>query len=172
MRRRIRGAPKPVTDHASHQSACAAFWAEARRQVPALPAEIARDIWFFGDSPELAASLAELVMTGPKRATTGLLAEMQAEGLALPTVGGYSLVTDYHGAPLMILRSTRVDIQPFATVDADFAAAEGEGDGSLAYWRDAHERYFKRSCARLGIAWRRDLEVICERFEVVYAAPR
>jgi uncharacterized protein YhfF len=172
MRRSIRGAPIPVTDHASHQTAYAAFWAEARRQVPALPAEIAGDIWFFGDSPQLAASLAELVLNGPKRATTGLLAEMQAEGLPLPKVGGYSLVTDYHGVPLMILRSTRVDIQPFATVDADFAAAEGEGDGSLAYWQDAHERYFKRSCARLGITWRPDLDVICERFEVVYPTGR
>lgn len=157
---------------ADHKAANEAFWAAARREVPGLPADVASDIWFFGDSPELAAALADLVLNGPKRATTGLLAEMQAEGLPLPQTGGYSLVTDYHGTPLMILRSTRVDIQPFETVDADFAAAEGEGDGSLCYWRDAHERYFKRSCARIGIDWRPDLEVICERFEVVYPVRR
>lgn len=148
--------------------AIAAFWAAAREALPNLPATINADIWFFGDSQELSVSLAALVLSGPKRATTGLIAEMMADGAALPHAGGLSLVTDYHGEPLMILRSTRVDTLPFNAVDADFAAAEGEGDGSLRYWQDAHERYFKRSCQRIGIAWRPDLPVVCERFEVLY----
>jgi uncharacterized protein YhfF len=157
-----------MTDARQQNPALASFWQQARQAVPTLPATMTTDIWFFGDSPALAAALADLVLNGPKRATTGLLAEMQADGSKLPQAGGYSLVTDYRGAPLMILRSTRVDIQPFETVDADFAAAEGEGDGSLAYWQAAHERYFKRSCARIGIDWRPDLDVICERFDLVY----
>lgn len=144
------------------------FWATARQSVPSLPAAVDADIWFFGDSQELAMSLADLVLHGPKRATTGLVAEMEAENAALPRVGGLSLVTDFHGTPLMVLRSTRVEILPFNAVDADFAAAEGEGDGSLAYWQEAHERYFKRSCQRIGIAWRPDLPVVCERFDVLY----
>jgi uncharacterized protein YhfF len=148
-----------------------AFWTTARQSVPSLPAAIDADIWFFGDSQELARSLADLVLHGPKRATTGLIAEMEAEAAPLPRLGGLSLVTDFHGAPLMILRSTRVDILPFNEVDADFAAAEGEGDGSLAYWQDAHERFFKRSCQRIGIAWRPDLPVVCERFELLYPRP-
>jgi uncharacterized protein YhfF len=149
-------------------SALEIFWAEARLKVPSLPQDIDADIWFFGDSPELADSLAELILKGRKRATAGLVAEMEAEGLALPRVGGLSLVTDFHGRPLMVLRSTRVDIMPFDAVDADFAAAEGEGDGSLDYWRDAHAAYFARSCARLGQTWRPDMQVICERFDLLY----
>lgn len=145
-----------------------AFWASARRAVPSLPAEIVADIWYFGDSRDQARSLADLVLHGPKRATTGLVAEMAAEGTPLPRLDGLSLVTDFDGTPLMILRSTRVDIQPFNEVDADFAAAEGEGDGSLAYWQNAHERFFKRSCQRIGIAWHPGLPVVCERFEVLY----
>jgi hypothetical protein len=69
---------------------------------------------------------------------------------------------------MVFMRSSRVDILPFNEVDADFAAAEGEGDGSLAYWQNAHERFFKRSCQRIGIAWHPDLPVVCERFEVLY----
>lgn len=148
-----------------------AFWAAARQSVSSLPAEVDADIWFFGDSQELAMSLAGLVLHGPKRATTGLVAEMEAEGVALPRQGGLSLVTDFQGTPLMILRSTRVEILPFNQVDADFAAAEGEGDGSLGYWQNAHERYFRRSCQRIGIAWRPDLPVVCERFELLYPLP-
>ena len=39
---------------------------------------------------------------------------------------------------------------PFSEVDADFAATEGEGDGSLAYWQRAHKAFFGRECQRLG----------------------
>jgi uncharacterized protein YhfF len=151
-----------------------AFWNTARQTVPSLPPMIAgaidADIWFFGDSQDLSMSLAELVLNGPKRATTGLIAEMAADNAALPRPGGLSLVTDFHGMPLMILRSTHVETLSFNQVDADFAAAEGEGDGSLRYWQDAHERYFKRSCQRIGIEWRPDLPVVCERFDVLYPA--
>ncbi|MBK8160187.1 MAG: ASCH domain-containing protein [Rhodospirillaceae bacterium] len=147
------------------------FWEIARQHVASLPQDLPHDIWFFGDSPELADNLAKLVLMGRKRATTGLLAEMEAEGLPLPQTGGLSLVTDFHGAPLMVLRSTRVEILPFRDVDADFAAVEGEGDGSLAYWQDAHEGFFGRSCARLGLAWRPDMLVVCECFELLYPRP-
>ena len=147
------------------------FWIIARRGVQTLPPDKPSDIWFFGDSPELAAALAELVLSGPKRATTALLAEMEAEGLPLPKVGGLSLVTDFQGKPLMVLRSTRVDVLPYQEVDAEFAAVEGEGDGSLAYWQDAHELFFRRSCARLGLVWQPDMLVVCERFELLYPLP-
>lgn len=56
---------------------------------------------------------------------------------------------------------------PFKDVTADFAAAEGEGDGSLAFWRAAHAAYFTRECARLGRAFSEDMPVVCERFDVV-----
>ena len=36
-----------------------------------------------------------------------------------------------------------------AEVTEDFAAAEGEGDGTLAYWRRVHWSYFGRECERL-----------------------
>ena len=71
----------------------------------------------------------------------------------------------------MVLRSTRVDVLPYQEVDAEFAAVEGEGDGSLAYWQDAHERFFRRSCARLGLVWQPDMLVVCERFELLYPLP-
>jgi uncharacterized protein YhfF len=61
-----------------------------------------------------------------------------------------------------------VDVVPFADVDAEFAAIEGEGDGSLEYWRRAHEAFFGRECKRIGRAPEPRMPVVCERFEVVY----
>ena len=53
----------------------------------------------------------------------------------------------------------------------DFGSVEGEGDGSLAYWQDAHERFFRRSCQRLGLVWQPDMLVVCECFELLYPVP-
>ena len=39
-------------------------------------------------------------------------------------------------------RSTEVTYRRFGEVDAAFAHEEGEGDRSLAYWREAHRRLF------------------------------
>ena len=42
----------------------------------------------FGDSPELADELLGLVINGPKRATAGAVADYEAAGDPIPTVGG------------------------------------------------------------------------------------
>ena len=56
---------------------------------------------------------------------------------------------------------------PFDEVSAEHAAAEGEGDRSLAYWRRAHQRFWERhSTDPRGFA--PDMPVVCERFEVVW----
>jgi uncharacterized protein YhfF len=46
--------------------------------------------------------------------------------------------------------------------DADAAFAYDEGDRTLAYWREAHRRYFMR----LG-KFAEDMLLYCERFRVV-----
>jgi uncharacterized protein YhfF len=52
-------------------------------------------------------------------------------------------------------------------VGADFAAAEGEGNRSLAFWVDAHRSYFSRECEAAGRRFSEDMLVVCERFRVV-----
>ena len=148
------------------------FWQTACRAMPALPANAAYQVWHFGDSEGLARDLADLVLRGPKRATAGLLWDAELDATMMPVQGGYSLVTDHAGAPLLIIRTTRVEIRPYDKVDADFAAAEGEGDGSLKYWRDAHWAYFSRRCAALGRTPGNDMPVILERFALLYPAGR
>jgi uncharacterized protein YhfF len=148
------------------------FWRAACRVVPALPEAAEYQVWHFGDSAALARELAHLVLHGPKRATAGLLWEAEMDPSMMPVLGGYSLVTDHAGAPLLIIRTTGIDIRPYDKVDADFAAAEAEGDGSLAYWRAAHWNYFSRRCAALRREPSRDMPVILERFALVHPVAR
>ena len=145
----------------------AEFWQRACAAVPGIAHDWPFDVWHFGDSEELARSLAELVLEGPKRATTGLLAQFN-EATPLPRVGGLSIVTDYAGSPLMLLRTTETEIVPFQDVTQRFAGIEGEGDGSLDYWRDAHLRYFSRACGRDGYAFSPEMHVVCEVFELLF----
>lgn len=148
------------------------FWQMAARAVPDLPCSADYQVWHFGDREALARELATLVLNGRKHATAGLLWETENDPTMMPVEGGYSLVTDYAGSPLLIIRTVEVDVRPYRAVDADFAAAEGEGDGSLAYWRAGHWSYFSRRCAALGREPSEDMPVVMERFALIYPVER
>ncbi len=122
----------------------------------------------FGDSAPLAQELAELVLRGIKRATAGALWSFEAQGKRLPVPGDLSIVTSWSGDPLCIIETQAVEVVPFSKVDAEFAATEGEGDGSLSFWQDAHRQYFGRECRAAGREFSEDMLVACERFTVVY----
>lgn len=126
------------------------------------------DVYRFGDSDAMADELLALVLSGPKRATAGLLADFDADGEPLPVVGGYSVLLDGSDAPRCVVRTTDVVVQPFHAVDAAFAADEGEGDLTLDWWQDAHRSFFTRSLATRGLAFSEDLPTVCERFELVW----
>jgi len=150
----------------------AQFWREFARSVGGVDDERFYEAFFFGDSESLADELAELVLRGTKRATAGAVWSCEAEGKRLPAAGDLSIVTNWAGAPLCVIETRAVEVVRFNEVPAEFAATEGEGDGSLAFWRDAHQAFFTRECVRAGREFSPDMLVACERFEVVYAAAR
>ncbi len=123
---------------------------------------------WFGDSPELARELGDLVRRGGKRASAGLLAAWHADGDPLPQVGDVEIIIDWSGEPLAVVEVTEVRVLPFDQVDAAFARDEGEGDGSLAAWRDAHWSYLSRECARVGQIPATTMPVVCRRFRLLY----
>ena len=123
----------------------------------------------FGDSDALSAELIALMLQGTKRGTCSLLWSWEFEGEALPQVGDIGIVLDYLDHPVMIQRTTRVEIVPFNEVSAEFAASEGEGDLSLAYWRKAHGEFFLREGAQIGRTIDETMPLVCETFEVVEA---
>ena len=70
-----------------------------------------------------------------------------------------------------VTRIVKSEIIAFNEVSAEFAAIEGEGDGSLAYWREGHWRFFSRECARIGRTPIETMPVICNVFEVLHELP-
>jgi uncharacterized protein YhfF len=124
----------------------------------------------FGDEPALVRELGELVAHGPKRATTSLPEAWTSLGEALPAVGDVYLVHDWEGAPLALVENTRVELMALRDVDSHYARDEGEGDGSLGYWREAHWAYFSREAPRLGVALSWETVVVCQRFRRLFPA--
>jgi uncharacterized protein YhfF len=125
------------------------------------------EAWGFGDSPEMADELGQLVLSGTKTATCSLLWEYEQEGESVPEEGELSIVLDGRGEPLCLIETTEIRTRPYNKVEAQFAYDEGEGDRSLAFWRDAHWRFFSRQCDKLGLQVSEEMPLICERFRVI-----
>lgn len=150
----------------SVDAAVVRFWEECRAEDPALP-EALPEVWAFGATPVHADALLELVLAGTKTGTASSLWDYEASGDPVPAVGDFSIILDGAGAPRAVLETTRIEIVPFCEVTAEHAHSEGEGDRTLADWRDTHERYWRRySENERGFA--RDMPVICERFRLVF----
>ena len=146
-----------------------AFWRRFRAAWPDAPAEYHRPIRFGGGDAALADELAALVVDGPKRATTTLLRDFETgREPVFPAPGMFWLVVDGGYRPRCVIRTTAVEVREFDAVDAAFAWDEGEGDRSLAWWRDAHLRYFGRQAAAEGFAFDGRTKVVLERFAVVF----
>jgi uncharacterized protein YhfF len=122
----------------------------------------------WGDSPEMADELGDLIARGIKTATCSALWEWEAEGNPIPQKGGITVVVDGKGQPLCIVETTEVTIRQYNEVDSDFAQAEGEGDFSLEYWREAHRNFFSRTLPKIGREFSEDMPLVCERFQVIY----
>ena len=146
-----------------------ALWRQytATRTRPA-PPEDDPPVEQFGDHAALADELIDLVLAGTKRATAGLVVDFAHAGEPLPRIGGHWIACDSAGQPRAILRTTELRLGPLATVDDAFAWDEGEGDRTRASWLAAHLAYFTRTLDARGSAWSDDLDVVFERFAVVW----
>jgi uncharacterized protein YhfF len=144
------------------------FWSAFTSSLGHDPSDRFYEAFHFCDNAPDADALAALVVAGTKRATAALVWAHEAEAKPIPKPGALSVVTLFSGEPVCIIETASVEIVPFSEVDAEFAATEGEGDGSLTYWQRVHTEFFGRECQRLGREFTHSAPVVCEKFEVVY----
>jgi len=155
-----------MTDNLINRERLEQFWDAYATSVRLSDKEFA--VLRFGDCTDLADELAIQVVTGKKRATTSLLRDFVELGRRIPAPGDLSIVIDGKNSPRCIIHILQVDIKALGDVDESFAWDEGGGDRSLEWWRAAHARYFKRQGACEGFAVDDGIEVVLERFEVVW----
>lgn len=154
-----------------------AFWEDARIHVGLTElasyvgsrplAAVQPPAWSFGATPEQADRLLQLVLDGVKTATAGALWDYEADDEPLPTPGLLSIVLDGGGHPRALVRIDEVRIVPFDEVDAEHAYAEGEGERTLADWREIHRWFFTEYAAH-DRGFSPDMPVVLERFRLLH----
>lgn len=154
------------------------FWDDARLRAKAnrVPGylgvttreSLAPPAWSFGANPSEADELLELVLAGVKTATSSARRDYAEDGEGLPEEGELSIITDGAGHPRALIQTTGVRTVAFDQVDAAHARAEGEGDLSVANWRQVHRTFFEQSAD--GAPVTDDMPVVLEEFKVLYAA--
>jgi uncharacterized protein YhfF/GNAT superfamily N-acetyltransferase len=136
------------------------------------PATLPR--WGFAFPGRLRDELTALALAGTKTTTTGLLAEMELDGEAVPLPGERSVLLDSEERPVAIIETVACHVVRLVDVDDRHAIDEGEGFANAAEFRIAHERFWNGYAddlrARLGdptFAITDDTQVTAERFRVV-----
>lgn len=138
------------------------FWNECRASIDGLPVEVP-EAWAFGATPAHADELLALVLEGTKTATASSLWDHQQTGEPVAEVGLWNIILDGQGRPRALLETTAVHVVPFDEVTEAHAHAEGEGDRTLASWRDVHERYWTQYSDNPR-GYEHDMPVVCEEF--------
>lgn len=171
------GKMSEATEVQSEDDAVAVFWDVAKRRAklasipgyfgPTPMESIPPPAWAFGATPEHADELLDLVLAGTKTATASALWDYEAEDEPLPEVGTLGIVLDSAGKPRALVMTTDVAVVPFDEVDEEHARLEGEGDRTLAHWREEHERFFTDHASHAR-EFTSDMPVVLERFEVLY----
>lgn len=148
----------------------AALWQDYLASLGEHPALTAKTFtaWHFCDNQTDADHLAECVKTGLKRATTSLYHWYQNGAEPLPKEGEYNLILNWKGEAQCLIQTQSVEILPFEQVSAEFATIEGEGDGSLDYWRRTHIAFFERELSATSFVFDEQMPVVCEVFKRVY----
>ena len=142
------------------------MWAVYLEQAPAVTA--LPPAWHFCDNEIDADACAALVLTRRKRATAPSVWFFDSRRLPLPAVGDLDIVTNWDGEAQCIIQTTNAQVVRFMDVTAEHAAAEGEGDGSLEFWRSTHWAYYQRELAGIGHIPAEDMPVVCQQFKPVY----
>ncbi|WP_194419678.1 ASCH domain-containing protein [Microbacterium abyssi] len=143
------------------------FWDEVRAAHPGLPSATP-EAWAFGATAAHADGLLALVLEGTKTGTASSIWDYDATGDPLPTVGELSIILDGTGVPRAVIETTSLETVPFGEVSAEHAHAEGEGDRTLAHWREVHERFW-REHSENPRGFEPDMPVLCERFRLIHS---
>ncbi len=122
----------------------------------------------FGENEKDANEYTNLVLNGIKRATSPSLLGLQHRNESLPKIGDFMVITNWEGRAQCIVRTTKVQLRPFFSIDAQYAKLQGEGDQSLDYWKKIHWDRYTRELASFGRVPRESMIVVCQEFKKVF----
>jgi uncharacterized protein YhfF len=116
-------------------------------------------IWPFGGDAQLQDRLVNLVLNNRKTATSGLKTYFEAKWGGFPEPGEKHVILNSSQEPCCVIETTASGIANFGDVPDWLPLEEGEGDQTLAYWKDVHRKVFLEQGATVNestpIVWHR-----------------
>ena len=126
------------------------------------------DAWSFGGDTSAVNQLAKLVVNGTKTATASAYQLYELENSPLPPIGGLNIILDSDNNAVCITETIKVYACPFGEVSESHAFKEGEGDRSLAYWRNVHKDFFSKGLKIYNLDFDENMIIVCEEFKVIF----
>lgn len=116
------------------------------------------EVWKLGDNKDESDYLFDLVKQGKKTATSYLY-----DDTFIPPVQ-FSILSNWDETEELLIKTTKYYIVPFKEVTEVHARKEGEGSGTLEYWRAVHKTFFMKRLAIQGKPFSEDVNIVCEEF--------
>lgn len=149
------------------EGAVAAFWRKCAPQLSAPPADGFYRVRTFGRDQARSDRIVSLIAAGEKTVTFTSPWIYDGDKTLTPVTGGYTVVTDFTGAPALVLRTTAVKTVAYKDVSEADSRYEGPSVRTLEAWRRVHWDFFTDALKPKDKAPSEDMPVTVERFEVV-----
>ena len=124
---------------------------------------------FFHNKEEDANRLAELTLTGKKRASSGLHSLYEQYNVELPKVGTKQIVTDFNGKAKAIIENVNVDTIPFNKISKEYAEMDmGTDIEPLVKWKKAHWGFFEDFLKENGEKPTEEMLIVAVEFKKIW----
>ena len=144
------------------------FWAACCAARPELEADAPYTVKSYGNTPEMADRLLELIRAGEKTGTFAVEWEFEADPTTIPRAGDLVIVLDGSGTPGCLYRIDSVVGLPFNEITEAHIACEGRPMRALEPWRKVHWAYFTRVLEGTDHEPAEDMPVLIQNFTVLY----
>ena len=124
---------------------------------------------FFHNNEADANRLAELTLTGKKRASSGLYSLYERYNADLPAVGTKQIVTDFNGNAKAIIENLSVDTIPFNKISKEYAELDiGTDIEPLEKWKKAHWKFFENILKESGEKPTEEMLIVAVEFKKIW----
>jgi uncharacterized protein YhfF len=124
---------------------------------------------FFHNNEKDANRLAELTLTGKKRASSGLYSLYEQYKAELPSIGTKQIVTDFNGNAKAIIENVSVDTIPFNKISKEYAELDmGTDIEPLEKWKKAHWEFFENFLKESGKKPTKEMLIVAVEFKKIW----
>lgn len=145
------------------------MWNDFTESNPEFKSDEIPESDFFHNNEEDANRLAELTLTGKKRASSGLYSLYEKYNADLPIVGTKQIVTDFNGKAKAIIENVSVDTIPFNKIPTEYAELDmGTDIEPLKIWKKAHWNFFENFLNESGEKPTDEMLIVIVKFKKIW----